>query len=72
MEVVLVLLFAACALAGDFFPYRKQERPVGNIVYLAILLLGTSVLILHVFGIKIPSPADPIKNIVEAVFGPQS
>lgn len=72
MEIALVLLFVACALALDFFPNRKKERTAGNIVYLAILLVGMSVLILHVLGVKVPSPADPIKKIVEAVFGPQS
>ena len=72
MEIVVILLFVVCAIALDFLPYRKNESKTGNIVYLSILLLGMSVLVLHVIGVKVPSPTDPIKKIVEAVFGPQS
>ncbi|MCE5235488.1 MAG: hypothetical protein ABFC62_05530 [Clostridiaceae bacterium] len=72
MEVILILFFVAVAMLIDFFPYRKKESAKEKVLFLALLAVGMCVLILHTLGVKVPSPADPIKKLVEAVFGPQS
>lgn len=72
MEAIINILFAAAVLLIDFFPKRKEDGKKTNILYLVILSIGLCVLVLHNLGVKIPSPAEPIKKLVEAVFGPQN
>lgn len=72
MEFLFILLFVAVALFIDYFPYRKKECTKEKVLFLALLALGACVLTLHTIGIKLPSPANHIAKLVEAVFGPQS
>lgn len=72
MEAIISILFAAAVLLIDFFPKRKEESTKANVFYLVLLSIGLCVLVLHYLDVKIPSPAEPIKKLVEAVFGPQN
>ncbi|HWR18568.1 MAG TPA: hypothetical protein VN608_03030 [Clostridia bacterium] len=72
MDAITDILFAAAVLLIDFFPKRKEEGKKANILYLVLLSIGLCVLVLRNLGVKIPSPAEPIKMLVEAIFGPQN
>jgi hypothetical protein len=72
LESIIIILFAAAVLLIDFFPKRKEDGTTANVLYLVLLSIGLCVLVLHDLGVKIPSPAEPIKKLVEAVFGPQN
>lgn len=72
MEVIIALLFAAAVLLIDFFPIRKEADTKENVLILAFLSVGVGVLVLHILGVKIPSPLIPVKNLVEAMLGPQT
>jgi len=72
MEAIISIIFAALVLLIDFFPKRKEEGTKANVLYLVLLSIGLCVLVLHELGVNIPSPAEPIKKLVEAVFGPQN
>lgn len=72
MDIFIVLLFVTIVLLTDFIPYRKEGSKRENVLYLTLLGIGMCVLLLHVLGVKVPSPAEPIQKLVEAVFGPQS
>ncbi|HWS30433.1 MAG TPA: hypothetical protein VN512_10035 [Clostridia bacterium] len=71
MEAIFAILFAVAVLLIDFFPKRKEESVKANVLFLALLSVGLCVLVLYELGVKIPSPAEPINKLVEAVFGPQ-
>lgn len=72
MEFVFVLIFTAIVLLIDFFPYTKENGKKETTLYLTLMAIGVCIVSLYTLGIKVPSPAEPIKNLIEAIFGPQT
>jgi uncharacterized protein with PQ loop repeat len=71
MLTFIVLLLFAGVVAFDFVPQIKQAggSKKTSAVYIVFLIVSFTVLLLYSFGVEVPSPAVPIKNIVGALFG---
>ncbi len=72
MEFLFVLIFTTIVLIIDFFPYSKESGKKETALYLTLMAIGVCIASLYTLGVKVPSPAEPIKNLIEAVFGPQT
>ena len=70
MNIVLALAYAAAMIAFDFLPYQKGAKKGENALYLTITALGLGLLLAHMLGVKVPSPAQPIKALIDALLGP--
>ncbi len=67
MPAIVIALYAA-VLALDYRP-RLKGRPKGEkALYLALMAVGFSVMLLYALDVKVPSPAKPIEQAVEALF----
>jgi len=67
ITAIVVVLFAVI-LVKDFMPYWKSTGIKDKIVYCALMLASFSMLILYTFNVLIPSPAEPIRDLVDAIF----
>ena len=67
MMVLLALFAWAVALLVDLRPVYRQARPLVRWVCAALLLLGLAVQSLFEFNIAVPSPAQPITELVSNV-----
>lgn len=68
MLTAIVVFLYAFDLVFDFLPSKKAWNRREITVYLAALVLGFCVLILFTLDVEIPSPYQPIVNIVKAIF----
>lgn len=70
LTVIVILLF----LPAMFFEYVtvfKQAETKVKIIHVSIMLISFFVLILYSLRISVPSPADLIISIIDAVFKPK-
>jgi len=64
--VVFLYLFI---IFFDFLPVAKSGRKKECIVYLALLTISFAILILYVFGFKLPSHFRIIQDLIQKIFG---
>jgi hypothetical protein len=67
--IVITLFLYAGVFVFDFIPLLKKKNGKVILIYLPIFLLTLAMNILYGLGFDIPSPADPIKNLVSSIFG---
>ena len=67
MLAILAALYAG-ALIFDFRPNMKGSAKGERALYLGLLVVSFSLLALNELGVRVPSPAVPIKQAVEALF----
>lgn len=65
---IVILLFVFFYLF-DYKPVLKEGKKTEKIVHISIMSISFIVLILYSFGISVPSPTEPIKNVVSLLFG---
>lgn len=65
---IVILLFVFVYLF-DYKPVLKEGKKTEKIVHISIMSISFIVLILYSFGISVPSPTEPIKNVVSLLFG---
>lgn len=65
---IVILLFVFVYLF-DCKPVLKEGKKTEKIVHISIMSISFIVLILYSFGISVPSPTEPIKNVVSLLFG---
>lgn len=63
METLIILVIFTLTVVFDLLPLKKREKKQ-NIAYCALLILSFTVLFLDSVGVEIPSPADPIKQLI--------
>ena len=68
MTTAIVVVLFAFILVKDIFPHWKSTEVKDKIIYCAFMLASFSVLILYTFNIPVPSPTDPIRNLIDAIF----
>ena len=65
--IILVILFYVLVGTLEFLSLIKQNKKQELILYSFIFLWAFILTILLNLGVKIPSPAKPIENTVEAI-----
>ena len=66
--ILFVLLLYAAVVAFDLLPLKKREKKQ-NAVYIVLLAISFVTLMLFSLGVELPSPSEPIKALVQALFG---
>ena len=64
---IVILLFVFVYLF-DYKPVLKEGKKTEKIVHISIMSISFIVLILYSFGISVPSPTEPIKNVVSLLW----
>ena len=64
---IVITLFAVVFLV-DYLPLLKRPGEKGKVVYGALMAVSLCVLLLYTFQIPVPSPAEPIRNAIDALF----
>jgi uncharacterized membrane protein len=67
--IIICLFFYAGVFVFDMIPLIKKKDGKVILIYLPIYLFTLAVNVLYGLGFDIPSPADPIKNLVSSIFG---
>jgi hypothetical protein len=68
MMIIMTLVYGLFLLL-DFIPiYRGQNRKL-IWLYLSLLIFSYSISFLIGLGVKIPSPAPPIKKVITSLMG---
>ena len=65
MLTAIVVFFFIIIILFDYLPLRKKLSVKETVVYWAFLSVGFFVLFLYSLVIKLPSPTEPIKYVVE-------
>lgn len=65
---IVTLLFVFVYLF-DYKPVIQKGKNAEKIVHISIMSISFIILILYSFGISVPTPTEPIKNVVSALFG---
>lgn len=69
IALVLILIYFFI-LVIEFYPLLKEKCGlVKMLVYAVLTLISLTIDILLSLGIRVPSPADPIKKVVLALIG---
>ncbi|HMM05092.1 MAG TPA: hypothetical protein PKD52_00235 [Clostridiales bacterium] len=68
MVVFILVILYLFTLAVDFLPRRKERGKKETALYVSLLAVSFCVLMLYCFGVKIPSPHEPIEYVVEKIF----
>lgn len=63
METLIILVVFSLTIIFDLLPFKKREKKQ-NIVYCVMLIVSFTVLFLDSVGVEIPSPSDPIKQLL--------
>ncbi|WML53028.1 hypothetical protein RCG17_27440 [Neobacillus sp. PS3-12] len=66
---LLTILFYGLLLTYEFIPLYKQKQWRNFWVNSVLALCSFTIALLLTFGINIPSPSEPIKNMVLSLFG---
>jgi hypothetical protein len=67
--IALILALFAGVFIFDLIPQIKTKDKVLNIIYIPVFLLTLIINILYGLHVKIPSPAGPIKELVDKLLG---
>lgn len=66
---VLVLIAYTILVIFEFIPLYKQKLWRDFWVNIVLLIFSFSIAMLLSFGVKIPSPANPIKDAITSIIG---
>ena len=70
MNIFLIVLFIyVLFMCVDLYPEAKNKNYAMILVYLVIAAISVSIILMLILGIKVPSPADKIKDIVFYILG---
>lgn len=69
MMLAILLTVYAAVLLVDFRSLAKQCAPGVRALYLTLLSISFAVLTLDELGVSVPSPAKPIQQAIQALFG---
>lgn len=67
--LIISLFLYTGVLIFDIMPLIKKNSGRFMLIYLPVFLLTLTINVLYGLGVNIPSPADPIKDIVSSIFG---
>ncbi len=70
MILVIVVALYAAVIVLDFLPSRGADARGVRGLYLVLTAVSFAVLVLFALGIQVPSPSEPIREAVTAIFGP--
>lgn len=70
MLTAIIFILFSLIVVFDFVPMVKEFTKLGKFVYWVALLAAFTILFLYSIDIKVPGPAQPIRSVVEALFGP--
>lgn len=68
MLTAIVLALFTGVIVFDMAPKLKGQPKKNKAIYCVLLSISFIILLLFSFGITIPGPSEPIKNIVKAIF----
>ncbi len=68
MTTFIVLAFFAVVFLVDYLPFLKQPGEKGKVVYGMLMAASFCVLLLYTLHVPVPSPAEPIRNAIDALF----
>jgi hypothetical protein len=67
MIILFLTILYAVAFIFDYLPIMREKNIKVNWIYGAIFAASMIVIFLHELGVKIPSPAKPIKYFITSV-----
>lgn len=67
--IILCLIIFSFFSFIDLFPLIKKRNWKDFSIYIILISVAFTLCIMNEAGIKIPSPAEPIKSIVENIVG---
>lgn len=67
MLAIIAALYAAVLIA-DFLPLSRYSAPGVRALYLVMAAASFALLALNALGVRVPSPAPPIEQVVRAIF----
>lgn len=70
MLIICTLLYLLLA-ANDMVPMVKSKQWKVFVLYSALILFAYVLTVLQDSGVKLPSPSDPIKQLVISIVGDQ-
>lgn len=53
----------------DFGALKRQKSRLTMFVYISLITLAYILVVAHILGVSIPSPAVPLKNMVSKIVG---
>ena len=68
MIVVVIISYTLLAFF-EFVPLYKEKQWVDLYVNCILFLLSLTIVLLLIFGVKIPSPAEPIGKVITSIIG---
>lgn len=68
MLMVVIIIYGVIGIL-EIPPLVKKKEKKDLIVYISLYSVALVLSVLISLGVKIPSPADPIKKIVEYIIG---
>ena len=69
IEIIIYFALYLLIFAFDIVPLIKSKRKKSLTIYLPVFFLTLVINILFSLGVKIPSPAIPVKDVVSRIFG---
>lgn len=66
---IVVFFLYALIITFEIIPLYKDKNKYKMFFYLFLSTFSMIITILLSLGVELPSPADPIKNIVISIFG---
>lgn len=69
IKSAFIFLFYAAVGFLEIVPLKKEKRKNKLYIYSSLLSISALISILITLGVKIPSPAVPIKQIIISMFG---
>ncbi|MDP4084129.1 MAG: hypothetical protein Q8934_05875 [Bacillota bacterium] len=67
--IILVVIAYSLLFIFEFFPLYNQKQWRDLWLTMILGLCSFTLIALLSFGVKIPSPAMPIKNVILSIFG---
>lgn len=68
MLVLVIIIYAILALY-EFLPLYKEKEVKELAVNGVLFIFSFAIATLIFLGVSIPSPADPIKEVITSIFG---
>lgn len=69
MVLIIIVCVYIVFLLIDFLPLIKEKKWKELVIFSVVFFSSLLISILLIQGVKIPSPAKPIEEIVTAIFG---
>jgi hypothetical protein len=68
MVIIIILVLFVSISIYNWFTLLKSSGTLERIVYFSLTFISFVILILHSFDVKIPSPTNGIKFVIESFF----